>query len=124
MRFPLSKNKKPKGKRSCLRSETGTTNTKNDKRKKKNHSERRQDIFLKLKELNVTVGDHMYLDLYQKKVKRRNRKRNLEDRTSTLPVTSTPKVPKFYQLQVSPEAASSFISHSKSKGKAFISRRL
>ena len=65
--FLLVKNKKPKRKRSCPRGETETTYEENNERRKKKCSERRQDIFLKLKELNVTVRNQMYLELYKKK---------------------------------------------------------
>ena len=50
-----------------------TTYKENDERRKKKRSERRQGIILKLKELNVTVRDHMYLELNkQRKMKRKN----------------------------------------------------
>ena len=71
--FLLAKNKKPRGKRSCPRGETGTTYEENGERKKKKRSERRQGIFLKLKELNVTVGDHIIWSCINKrKMKREN----------------------------------------------------
>ena len=96
--FLLAKNKKPKGKRSCPRGETGTTYEENERRKKK-YFERRQGIFLKLKELNVTVEDQKENekekpDLTTKRVV--TSIKNLEKRTSTLPMASTPKVPKVF----------------------------
>ena len=122
--FLLAKNKKPEGKRSCPRGETGTTYEENDERRKKKRSERRQGIFLELKELNVTVGDHMYLELYKQKENEKEKPdlttkrvvtsiKNLENRTS---MASTPKVPKVFRPQVTPEAASSFVSPPKSRG--------
>ena len=125
--FLLAKNKKPKGKRSCPRGEAGTTYKEKDERRKKKCSERRQGIFLKLKELDVTVGDHMYLELYKQKENEKEKPdlttkqvvtsiKNLENRTS---MASTPKVPKVFQPQVTPEAASSFVSPSKSRRKGY-----
>ena len=128
--FLLAKNKKPKGKRSCPRGEAGTTYKEKDERRKKKCSERRQGIFLKLKELDVTVGDHMYLELYKQKENEKEKPdlttkqvvtsiKNLENRTSTLPMASTPKVTMVFRPQVTPEAASSFVSPSKGRGKDY-----
>ena len=46
--------------------------------------------------------------------------KKLENRTSVLPMASTPKVVKVFRLQVTPKAASSFMSPSKSRGKGII----
>ena len=62
----------------------GTTYKENDERRKKKCSERRQGIFLKLKELNVTVGDHMYLELY----KQQENEKEKPDLTAKRVVTS------------------------------------
>ena len=72
----------------------------------------------------------MYLELYKRKEDEKEKPdlstkrevtsiKNLENRTWTLPMASTPKVAKVFRSQVSPEAASSFISPSISRGKGY-----
>ena len=107
-----------------------TTYKENDERRKKKRSERRQGIILKLKELNVTVRDHMYLELNKQKEDEKEKldlstkrvvtsSKKLENRTSMLPMASTPKVVKVFRPQVTPKAARSFISPPKSRGKGY-----
>ena len=110
--------KSQREKRSCPRGEMGATYEENDERRKNVLKE--QGIFLTLKELNITVSDHMYLELYkQKEDEKEKPDLSTKNRTSMLPMASTPKVAKVFRLQVTPEAASSFISPSKSRGKGY-----
>ena len=72
----------------------------------------------------------MYLELYKQKEDEKEKPdfstkrvvtsiKNLESRTSTLAMASTPKAAKVFWPQVTPETASSFISPSKSRGKGY-----
>ena len=76
----------------------------------------------------------MYLELHKQKEDEKEKPdfstkrvvtsiKNLENRTLTLAMASTPKVAKVFQPQVTPEAASSFISPSKSRGKDYYSKK-
>ena len=61
----------------------------------------------------------MYLELYKQKEDEKEKPDLSNNRTSTLPMASTPKVAKVFWPQVTPEATSSFISPSKSRGKGY-----